>query len=160
MLEFLRVHSWSYTFSTILLYINDLPDDVICNIAIYADGTTLYSKCDHASDMWQKQELASELELYRQDAVDWGRKWFADFNAGKTQLAVFDQSNNTGAFDVKMVGSVFEKKSSFQMQSLIFFSKFDWGSYIISIAKNCLRKNWSLDSFNKISFSRGCSVSL
>ena len=28
------------------LYINKLPDDVICNIAIYADDTTLYSKCD------------------------------------------------------------------------------------------------------------------
>ena len=28
------------------LYINDLPDDVICNIAIYADDTTLYSKCN------------------------------------------------------------------------------------------------------------------
>ena len=27
-----------------VLYINDLPDDVICNIAIYADDTTLYSK--------------------------------------------------------------------------------------------------------------------
>ena len=27
-----------------LLYINDLPDDVICDIAIYADDTTLYSK--------------------------------------------------------------------------------------------------------------------
>ena len=26
-----------------LLYINDLPDDVICNVAIYADDTTLYS---------------------------------------------------------------------------------------------------------------------
>ena len=26
-----------------LLYINDLPDDGICNIAIYADDTTLYS---------------------------------------------------------------------------------------------------------------------
>ena len=25
-----------------LLYINDLPDDVICNIAISADDTTLY----------------------------------------------------------------------------------------------------------------------
>ena len=35
-----------------LLYINDLPDDVICNIAIYADDTTLYSKCDQASDLW------------------------------------------------------------------------------------------------------------
>ena len=25
-----------------LLYINNLPDDVICNIAIYADNATLY----------------------------------------------------------------------------------------------------------------------
>ena len=29
-----------------VLYINDIPDDVICNIAIYADDTTLYSKYD------------------------------------------------------------------------------------------------------------------
>ena len=35
-----------------LLYINDLPDTVICDIAIYADGTTLYSKFDRASDQW------------------------------------------------------------------------------------------------------------
>ena len=45
-----------------LLYINDLPDDVICNIVIYADDTTLYSKCDHASDLWQQLGLASELQ--------------------------------------------------------------------------------------------------
>ena len=34
-----------------LVYINDLPDDVICIIAVYADDTTLYAKCDQASDM-------------------------------------------------------------------------------------------------------------
>ena len=45
-----------------LLYINDLPDDVICNIAIYADDTTIYSKCNQASDLWQQLESASELE--------------------------------------------------------------------------------------------------
>ena len=45
-----------------LLYINDLPDDVICNIVIYADNTTLYSKCNEASDLWQQLELTSELE--------------------------------------------------------------------------------------------------
>ena len=45
-----------------LLYINDLPNDVICNIAIYADDATLYSKCDQASDLRQQLELASELE--------------------------------------------------------------------------------------------------
>ena len=41
-----------------LLYINELPDDVIGNIAIYADDTTLYSKCDQASGLWQQLELA------------------------------------------------------------------------------------------------------
>ena len=45
-----------------LLYINGLPDDVIRNIAIYVDDTTLYSKCDQASDLWQQLELASGLE--------------------------------------------------------------------------------------------------
>ena len=45
-----------------LLCINDLPDDAICDIAIYADDTTLYSKCDPASDLWQQLELVSELE--------------------------------------------------------------------------------------------------
>ena len=34
-----------------LLYINDLPADVICNISIYADDSTLYSKCDQAFDL-------------------------------------------------------------------------------------------------------------
>ena len=45
-----------------LLYFNDLPDDVICNIAIYADDTTLYAKCDQPSHLGQQLELASELE--------------------------------------------------------------------------------------------------
>ena len=44
-----------------LLYINDLPDDVLCDIAIYADDTTLYSNCDQTSDLWQQLELAPEL---------------------------------------------------------------------------------------------------
>ena len=57
-----------------LLYINDLPDGVICNIAIYADDTTLYSKCDQASDLWQQLELSSELDSDIRDTVDWGKK--------------------------------------------------------------------------------------
>ena len=90
---------------------NDLPDDVICDIAIYADDATLYSKCDQAPDLRQQLELASELESDLRDTVGWDRKWLVDFNAGKTQLVSFDRSNNTGAIDVKMDGSVLEEKS-------------------------------------------------
>ena len=53
-----------------LLYINDLPEDVICNIAIYAGDTILYSKCDQTSDLWQQLELASELSSDLQDMVN------------------------------------------------------------------------------------------
>ena len=69
----------------VLPYINDLPDDVICILLIYADDATLYSKCDQVSDEWQQLDLASELESDLRDTVDWGSKWLVDFNAGKTQ---------------------------------------------------------------------------
>ena len=90
-----------------LLYINDLPD-VIYNIAIYADDTTLYFKCDQESNLWQQLELASELESDLQDIAEWGKKQLVDFNAGKTELVLFGQSNNTGVIHVKMDGSVLE----------------------------------------------------
>ena len=137
-----------------LLYINDLPADVICNIAIYADDTTLYSKCDQSSDLWQQLELASELESDLRDTVDWGRKWLADFNVGKTQRVSFDWSKNTGAIDVKMDGSVLEEKTSFKTMGLTFSSKLGWGSYIVSIAKTASKKIGALiRSMYEVSFS-------
>ena len=60
MMEFLKAPFLVLHFPT--LYINDLPDDVLCDIAIYADDTTLHSKCDQASDLWQQLELVFELE--------------------------------------------------------------------------------------------------
>ena len=74
-----------------LLYINGFLDEIICNIAIYADDATLYSKCDQASDLWQQLELASELESDLQDTVDWIKKWLVGFNTGKTELCLFDR---------------------------------------------------------------------
>ena len=94
-----------------LLFINYLPDNVICDIAIYVDDTTLCSKCDQASDLCQQLQLASDLlKSDPRDNVCWGKKWPFDFNAGKSQLVLFDQYNNNGSFDVKMDGSVLEEK--------------------------------------------------
>ena len=57
--------------------------------------------------------------------MDLGRKWLIDFNSGKTQLVLFNWSNNTGAIDVKMDESVLQKKISFKMLGLTFPSKLD-----------------------------------
>ena len=68
MLEFLEapflvLHFFYYTLMTFLMI-----------LSIYADDTTLYSKCDQVSDLWQQLELASELESDLRDTLDWGRK--------------------------------------------------------------------------------------
>ena len=57
--------------------------------------------------------MTAELESYLQDTVDWDSKWFADFNAGKTQLVSSVRCPNNGANDVIMDGSVFVEKSPF-----------------------------------------------
>ena len=78
--------------------------------------------------MWQQVELVSELESNVR-YIDWGRKWLVNFSAGRTQLVLFDWSNNSGAVDVKMDGS--EEKSSFMVLGLSFSSKWNGGSYIL-----------------------------
>ena len=93
-----------------LLYINDLLDYVICNIAIYADDTTLSSTSDQASYLWQQLEMASELESGLWNKVDWGRRWLVDFNAEKAQLVLFNRSNNNSAIDMKMNESFLGEK--------------------------------------------------
>ena len=70
MFEFLKAPFLVIHFS----YINDLLNDVICNIAIYADDTTLFSNCDQVSELWQQLRLAPELESDLQDTADWGWK--------------------------------------------------------------------------------------
>ena len=78
-----------------------------------------------------------------------GKKWLVNFHAGKTRLVSFDWSNNTGAIDVKMGGSVLEEKSSFKMLGLTFSSKMDWSSYIFSIAQTSSKKIGALIRYMK-----------
>ena len=119
---FLVLHFSYYSLMTFLM--------MLSVIATYADDTTLCSKCDQASDLWQRLDLASKL----------GRKWLLEFSAGKTQLVSFHWSNNSGAINVKMDRSGLEEKSSFKILGLTFYSKYNWGSYIISIAKTAPKK--------------------
>ena len=86
--------------------------------------TSCHRSSDQASDLWQQLELASKLGSDLRDTVEWGEKWLVDFNAGKTHMVSFDQSNNTGVIDVKMDESVLEEKS-FTMRGLTFMSKLD-----------------------------------
>ena len=112
-----------------LLYNNVLSDNATCDIAIYADDTTFYSKCNQASDCGNNLNCLLNMNLIYE--ILWIAQEVADINTGKTQLVWFDRSNNTGSTDVKMDGSVLEEKLSFKMLGLTLSSKLDWGIDII-----------------------------
>ena len=141
---FLILHFSYYTLMTFLIMLSVILLSMLMIL--------LYSKCDQTSDLWKQLELASEVESDLPDTVDWGRKWLADFNTGKSELVLFDWSHNIGATYVKMDRSVLEEKSSFKMLVLAFSFKLDWGSYLISITKT-FQESWSFDSFYEVSFS-------
>ena len=125
-----------------LPYINDLPDDVICNTAIYDDDTTLQSKCGQTSDLLQQLELASELESNLWDTKDWPSKWLVDFSSGKTQLTSFDQCNNTGAIDMKMDGSILEENYLLRSWNWLSFSNCIGALTLFLLLKLYPRKLW------------------
>ena len=64
-----------------------------------------------------------------------------------TEVIITLWSNNFSSIDVKMNGSVVEKKSSFKKLGLSFPSKLDWGSYIIPIVKTASMKIRTLIRF-------------
>ena len=68
----------------------------------------------------------------------------ANFNARKTQLVLFDCTNNSGVIDVKLDRSVLEEIRSFRMLGMSFSSQLDWDSYIASIVKTASEKTEAL----------------
>ena len=69
-----------------LLFVNDLPDHVISQLAIYADDSTLYSCLNKTDDLFDMVELAANLEYDLRSTVEWGKKWLVSFNTSKTKL--------------------------------------------------------------------------
>ena len=72
--------------------------------------------------------------------MDWGRKWLVDFNAGKAQLVLLDQSSNTGAIDMPIDGSIYLVEIPFKMLGFSFSFKLDWGCCTVSVAKMSPKK--------------------
>ena len=63
----------------------------------------------------------------------WGRNWLVDFIAGKTQLILFDRSNNSGGIDAKINGHVLVGKKNL-LRCLNCLSLLNWiGALTLSL---------------------------
>ena len=67
-----------------LLYINDLPTSVTCNVSLYADDTLIYTKVKDKTDEIGFQKNIDSL-------VNWSTKNKMPFNKTKCEVIVFNQ---------------------------------------------------------------------
>ena len=63
-----------------LIYINDLPDNLLSNIKLFADDTSLYIEVDN------HDQAAETLNLDLQSIKRWADQWLVTFSAPKTKL--------------------------------------------------------------------------
>ena len=125
---FLALHFFYYTLMNFLMML-------ICNIAFYADDTTLCSKCDQTPNLWQQLRKFLNWNLTYKTLLTGAGNGFLILMLKKVNLF-----HETGAIDVKMNGSVLEGKPSFKILGLSFSFKLDWASYIIFIVKTASDK--------------------
>jgi hypothetical protein len=69
-----------------LLYVNELPNVVICGMKMFADDTKLYRIMKEDSDILALQGDLDELS-------EWSRAWLLKFNAGKCKTMHIGSSN-------------------------------------------------------------------
>ena len=145
MLEFLKAPFLKASFLVLHFSYSTLITFLILSVMLLFMLMMLLSILNVTRHLITRKNLNQLLKLnLMYQTLNWGKKWLFNFNAGKTQLVSFDQSNNTGSIDVKMDGSVLETKPSFNNLGLTFPFILNWGCYIISIAKTACKKNGAL----------------
>jgi hypothetical protein len=68
-----------------LVYINDLPDHVDCNISLFADDTLIYQVVNNAQDKLRFQNNVYALQ-------QWANMWCMSFNVDKCSVLPFNQT--------------------------------------------------------------------
>ena len=127
-----------------LLFINDLPDHLLSQLAIYADDTTLYSCLEKTNDVFPKLEQAAFLEDDLRSIAEWGEKWLVTFNARKTKLLSVTKCRDPNLFPITMYGQGLPENDSFRLLGLTINKGLTWNQYIEGIAKSAAQKVGSL----------------
>ena len=127
-----------------LIFINDLPDDLLSDVAIYADDTSLYSCLDRKSELFSRVEQADELEYDLGNITEWGDNWLVKFNPKKTKLLSINRYKNPTVVPITLSGSELSESANLSLLSLTFSSDLSWNTYIRSIAKTAAMKVGSL----------------
>ena len=108
-----------------LIYINDVPYDVACNIKLFADDTSLFRT------VRDKNVAALDLSQDLGKITLWALQWKMKFNATKTEEVLFSCKREKPVHPVLKLGeAVISPKSEHKHLGLILDSKLNFKSHI------------------------------
>ena len=127
-----------------LTYINDLPDNLICDICMYADDTSLYSCLDKKSSNVERKNLANRIERDLSLVSEWGQQWLVAFNSKKTKLLSVNRYRQAENIPVSMNNCKLAESSGIRLLGLTISNDLSWNEYVKDIAKKAAMKVGSM----------------
>ena len=122
-----RARSWGAIL--FLAYINDLPENFISQVRLFADDTAVYLTIEGANDNLTLQNDLDRLSV-------WESHWDMEFNPSKCQVMQVTASRKHIASEYKLHGHVLETVTSAKYMGIDLSSNMSWGPHIDRITGN------------------------
>ncbi len=129
-----------------LIYINDLIDKTVNPLYCFADDgnvvsslippTGLSAREFHHLRLTQISQINNDLEIIE----DWGNKNLVQFNAQKTQAALFSKKNSSGEPNIMLSGSAVTLQSQLNILGVTAETNMSWHNHVADIAKRASQK--------------------
>jgi hypothetical protein len=115
-----------------LIYINDIVDDLDCNIKLFADYTSLYVIVDEQNYIQAADILSTDLSHIH----NWSQNWAIKFNRNKIESVLFTRRNinNPPVYFGDMDNRVTDVNTHCHL-GMALQSNCKWGDYVSKIYK-------------------------
>ena len=99
----------------LLIFINDLPENLLFKVAIFAADTSLYSCLNEKSNLSDRTELSNNLEHDLTTVSNWDSKWLVTFYSKKKQLLSINHYRNPVDIPISMSGKPLPNSSPLRL---------------------------------------------
>jgi hypothetical protein len=118
-----------------LIYINDLSDHILADLAMYADDSTIYCRSTNCLST-TRDEISASLNTDLDNVLKWGCDWMVTFNSRKTKLMSISRSRDINFPPILMGPSTLPECTDLRLLGIDISSSISWVKYITGIAKS------------------------
>ena len=126
-----------------ILYIEDIKEDLECEVLIYADDTTLLAVGKNPV------ETANMLNRDLEKISVWSQKWKVTFTAAKSHDIIFTKKQFSNCPSLTLNGTVIKKVTQHKHLGVFLTSTLDWS---VHVHATCLKANWKLAVLQSVKY--------